>query len=92
MAVWPLKGEKIGKRVILKSRFTAKRRILQKNVITTTPPFMTILPTRDTFETPIVNMLDVKSVLIYFHHATSIFWAFFRHGLEIMVTEKKNFA
>ena len=48
---------------------------------------MTILPTRDTFGTPIVNMLDVKSVLIYFHHATSIFLAFFRHGLEKMVTE-----
>ena len=70
---WPLKGEKIGKRVILKSRFTAKRRILQKNVITTTPPFMTILPTRNIFGTPIVNIMGLKSFLIHFHHATSIF-------------------
>ena len=40
--------------------------MLEKNVITTTPPFMTILPTRDIFGTPIVNILDLKSFLIYF--------------------------
>ena len=40
--------------------------MLEKNVITTTPPFMTILPARDIFGTPIVNMLDLKSLLIYF--------------------------
>ena len=30
-----------------KSHFTAKRHILEKNVISTTPPFEAILPTRD---------------------------------------------
>ena len=49
-----------------KSRFTAKPCILEKNVITTTPPFMTILPARDIFGTPIVNILDLKSFLIHF--------------------------
>ena len=63
--------------------------MLEKNVITTTPPFMTILPTIDIFGTPIVNILDLKSFLIYFSSRNLDFLAFFRNGLEILVTEKK---
>ena len=51
---------------IKKSRFTAKRRILEKKFTRTTPPFMAILPTGDLFGTPIVNMLGLKSFISYF--------------------------
>ena len=51
---------------IKKSRFTAKRRILEKNCIRTTPPFMAILPTRDLFATPIVHIPGWKSFISYF--------------------------
>ena len=44
-----------------KSRFTAERRILEKNVTSTTPPFMAILPTGDLFGTPTVDILGWKS-------------------------------
>ena len=75
-----------------KSRFTAKRRMLEKNVITTTPPFMTILPTRDIFGTRIVNILDLKSFLIYFSSRNLDFLGVFPERPGNTGHRKKNFA
>ena len=49
-----------------KSHFTAKRHILEKNVKSTTPPFVAILPTRDLLETPTVKILGLKSDFDFF--------------------------
>ena len=51
---------------IKEKTFYGKKRIFEKNFISTTPPFMAILPTGDLFGTPIVNIQGFKSFSKYF--------------------------